>query len=73
MPNPTTNIVSKTVQQHSGGNHSAIIENDAHQPIGVAHWDPARSQFAFMPYNVDLTLSAADAAAIVVILNGLSR
>lgn len=73
MPNPTSNINVKSVQSVSGGNHSAIIENDAHVAIGVAHWDPARGQFAFMPVNPNLVLSTADATSITTILNGLSR
>lgn len=68
-------VTYKTAQQHSGGNHSAVfIEDSASQRrLGIAVWDPARMQFAFSPDNNDLVLSAADAAAIVAILNSLTR
>jgi hypothetical protein len=56
-------------------NHGAtIIEDSVSQKrFGVAHWDPARGQFAFSADNNDIVLNAADAAAIVVILSSLSR
>lgn len=68
-------VTYKVTQQHSGGNHSAIFIEDAvsQKEIGRAVWDPARAQFCFSPDSHDIALSAADAAAIVVILNGLSR
>jgi hypothetical protein len=65
-------LKSRTIQQHSGGNHSAVIL-DRDVRLGLAVWDPARGQFAFSPDNNDLVLSAADAGAITTILNGLSK
>ena len=65
-------IKTHTVQQHGGGNHSAVIL-DRDMRLGLAIYDPARGQFAFMPDTHDLVLSAADAAAITTILNGLSK
>jgi hypothetical protein len=63
------------LQQKSGGNHSAIFIEDpvSQKKIGVAVYDPARAQFSFVPDSHDIVLSAADQAAIVAILNGLSR
>ena len=68
-------VAYKVVQSRSGQNHGAtIIEDSVSQKrLGVAHWDPARGQFAFQSDNNDLVLSAADQTAIVAILNGLSR
>ena len=73
-------FVSKTQQQHNGGNHSAIIarsagasSNSGEIPLGIAVWDPARGQFAFHPTNQDIVLSTAEQVEIVAILNGLSR
>lgn len=61
-----------TIQQHSGGNHSALVL-DRDVRLGLAVYDPARAQFAFMPDNHDIQLSAADQASIVTILNALTR
>lgn len=73
-------IRATTVQQHPGGNHSAVITqsvgagaNDGALVLGKAVWDPARAQFAFLPDNQDLVLSAADQASIVAALNSMSR
>lgn len=73
-------VRATTVQQHPGGNHSAIITasagvgaSDGNLVLGKAVWDPARAQFAFIPDNQDLVLSAADQAIIVATLNSMSR
>ena len=73
-------FVSKNQEQHSGGNHSAIIarsagasSNSGEIPLGIAVWDPARGQFAFHPNNQDVALSSAEQTEIVGILNSLSR
>ena len=68
-------VTYKISQQHSGGNHSAVLIEDSvsQRRLGVAFFDPARNQFAFSPDNQDLVLSAPDAATIVTILNSLSR
>jgi hypothetical protein len=68
-------VAYKILQEHPGGNHSALIVTDLRScnRLGIAYWDPARGQFAFSPDNQDLVLSAADQTALVTILNGLSR
>lgn len=73
-------FVSKTQQQHLGGNHSALIARSAGAssgngeiPLGRAVWDPARAQFAFVPDSHDVVLTSAEQTEIVGILNGLSR
>ncbi len=68
-------VAYKVVQSRAGQNHGATIIEDSlsQKRIGVAHWDPARNNFAFQSDNNDIVLSAADAASIVVILNSLSR
>lgn len=73
-------FVTKSKQQHTGGNHSAIIvrsngasTSSGEIPIGQAIWDLARAQFAFIPNNQDIVLSAAEQTEIVAILNGLTR
>jgi hypothetical protein len=68
-------VAYKVVQSRAGQNYGATIieDNVSQKRIGVAQFDIARNQFAFIPDNNDIVLSAADAAAIVVILNSLSR
>jgi hypothetical protein len=68
-------VTYKTMQQRSGVPHSAVFleDNVSQRQIGVAVWDPARSQFCFHADPQDIVLSAADQAAIVTILNGLSK
>ena len=68
-------LTYKIIQSNSGGVHSALIisDNFAQTRVGVAHWDPARGNFAFSPDNPNLVLSSADQGALVSILNGLSR
>ena len=48
-------------------------DNVSQKRIGVAQFDIARNQFAFIPDNNDLVLSAADQASLVAILNALSK
>jgi len=67
-------ITVKTKQMHSGGNHSAVVLRDINGvDLGQAVYDPARGQFAFIPSDHDVVLSAADQTAIVNLLNSLSR
>jgi hypothetical protein len=65
-------LTVRNVQQHSGGNHSAVVL-DRDKRIGLAIYDSARGQFCFRPDDHDIVLSAADQAAIVATLNSLSR
>lgn len=67
-------ITAHVVQQKTGGNHSAVINRESHStPIGTAVWDPARAQFAFIPTDHNIVLTAAEMTSLVSILNGLSK
>ena len=68
-------ITYRILQQKSGGAHHATFIEDvvSQRKIGEAVFDTARGQFAFIPMDHDVVLSAADAASIVTILNGLSK
>jgi hypothetical protein len=68
-------VTYRNLQQKSGGIHHAIFieDNVSQKKIGEAVYDPARGQFAFIPADHDIVLSAADKASIVTILNGLSQ
>lgn len=68
-------ITAHVTQQKAGGNHSAVINREATgaSPIGTAVWDPARAQFAFIPADHNVVLTAAEMTSIISILNGLSK
>jgi hypothetical protein len=69
-------LTHKIIQQRAGTNHSAVFIEDnfvSQKRIGVAVYDPVRSQFAFSLADHDIVLSAADQSAILAILNSLQR
>lgn len=68
-------VTYRVSQTRNGGIHGATIieDNVSQKRIGVAQFDIARNQFAFIPDNNDLVLSAADQASLVAILNALSK
>jgi hypothetical protein len=65
----------RTTQQKTGGNHAGIIyRGDSNGvELGVVVWDPARLQFCFHATPEDQPLTAADQAAIVALLNSMTR